>query len=104
MVASHTEAFPAVPLEAMLAGTALITTRLPGIALYAEEGVNCEMFTSGDQKELAIKLTQLLADPGLRDTLADRGRAASAHFKWPEIARQYEQILAGICRVDAAGP
>jgi glycosyltransferase involved in cell wall biosynthesis len=104
VVASHTEAFPAVPLEAMLAGAALITTRLPGVSSYAEEGVNCEMFTSGDEKELGIKLTQLLTDPRLRDTLASRGRAAAARFNWPEIARQYEQILAGLCRVDAAGP
>lgn len=104
VVASHTEAFPAVPLEAMFAGTALITTRLPGIAEYAREGVNCEMFTSGDERELASKLTLLLANPELRGTLAARGPAATARFSWPDIAREYERILAGLCRADALEP
>jgi glycosyltransferase involved in cell wall biosynthesis len=97
VVASHTEAFPAVPLEAMLAGTAVITSRLAGMAAYAVEGVNCEMFKSGDEKELAAKLTRLLTYPHLRSTLVAGGLAAAARFTWPDIARQYELILAGLC-------
>jgi glycosyltransferase involved in cell wall biosynthesis len=104
VVASHSEAFPAVPLEAMLAGTALITTRLPGIAEYAKEGVNCEMFTPGDEKELATKLTLLLAHPEFRGTLAGRGPAAAARFSWPDIAREYERILVGLCHADWREP
>jgi len=94
VVASLTEAFPAVPLEAMLAGTALVTCKLPGITTYAVEGVNCEMFTAGDEKELAFKLTRVLSDAGLRNALVRAGVAAAARFSWPRVAREYERVLA----------
>lgn len=96
VVASHTEAFPAVPLEAMLAGTTLVTSRLPGISTYAVEGVNCEMFTAGDEKELAVKLTRVLSDGDLRDALVTAGLAAAARFSWPSVASEYELLLAGL--------
>jgi glycosyltransferase involved in cell wall biosynthesis len=96
VVASLTEAFPAVPLEAMLAGTALITSRLPGVESYAVEGKNCEMFTAGDEKELADKLSCLLVDHGLRNALVRGGSAAARRFSWPNVASQYERLLAGL--------
>jgi glycosyltransferase involved in cell wall biosynthesis len=96
VVASHTEAFPAVPLEAMLAGTALVTSRLPGIRTYAVEGVNCEMFTAGDENELAVTLSRLLADADLRTTLATAGAAVARRFSWPSVAREYERLLVGL--------
>lgn len=101
VVASHTEAFPAVPLEAMLAGTALIVSRLPGVEGYAVEGVNCMMFKAGDERELATKLRRLLCDAQLRDALVTAGLATAARFKWSNVARQYEFLLAQlICPTD----
>jgi glycosyltransferase involved in cell wall biosynthesis len=96
VISSHTEAFPAVPLEAMLAGTAVVTTRLPGLAGYAVEGVNCEMFTPGDETELSVKLGRVLSDDALRESLVRAGLVAAARFNWPGIARDYERLLARI--------
>lgn len=93
VVTSHTEAFPAVPLEAMLAGTAVVTSRLPSVQAYAREGVNCEMFTPGDEHELASKLARVLHEVRLQDKLVAGGLAAAACFRWPSVAGQYELLL-----------
>ena len=96
VVASLTEAFPAVPLEAMLAGTALVSSRLPAIATYAVEGTNCEMFTPGDEKELAVKLARVLSNPDLRQRFAQEGPLVARRFEWSSVAAEYEQLFADL--------
>lgn len=100
VVASYTEAFPAVPLEAMLAGTSLVTSRLPGITTYAVQGVHCEMFTAGDAKDLAAKLSRLLADADLRTSLVTAGSAVAKRFSWQSVANEYELQLVGLSQGD----
>ncbi len=96
VVASLTEAFPAVPLEAMLAGTALVSSRLPTIAAYAVEGTNCEMFTPGDEKELAVKLSRVLSNPDLRQRFAQEGSLVVRRFEWSSVAAEYEHLMADL--------
>jgi glycosyltransferase involved in cell wall biosynthesis len=93
VVTSHTEAFPAVPLEAMVAGAAVITSRLPGMDSYAIDGTNCEMFAAGNDRELADKLEKVLRDSRLRATLTSAARLTATRFSWARVARDYEQIL-----------
>lgn len=96
VVASHTEAFPAVPLEAMAAGVPLVSTRLPGISSYAVDGKNCDMFCPGDPADLADVLRRILLDEGLRQERILAGRGASARYTWPTVADQYEQLFVSV--------
>jgi glycosyltransferase involved in cell wall biosynthesis len=84
----------------MLAGTSLVTSRLPGITTYAVEGVHCEMFTAGDAQELAVKVSRLLADAELRTALVTAGSAVAKRFSWQSVASEYELQLIGLTQGD----
>jgi glycosyltransferase involved in cell wall biosynthesis len=90
---SHTEAFPAVPLEAMLAGTALITSDLPSIASYATDGSDCLMFTPGDEEQLAGRIEELIGDEGRRRELVDAAVDTARRFDWGSVSRAYGDLL-----------
>ncbi|MHB8241796.1 MAG: glycosyltransferase family 4 protein [Solirubrobacteraceae bacterium] len=69
---ARAEAMPMVLTEAMSLGRPFVSTPVGGIPELAAAGGM--LATVGDESELADRLTDVLADPGLARTIGERGR------------------------------
>jgi len=76
---TRAETFGVVQLEAMACGKPVVSTNLPtGVPWVNRAGETGLVVEPGDAPGLARALNTLLADPGLRTRLGDRGRASVA--------------------------
>lgn len=87
---SRYEGFGLVPLEAMLAGTPVVTTRSSSIpevagdaALYAE---------IGDPDSLAERITQVLSCSDLASTLKARGTEQAKNYNWATASHKFLKL------------
>lgn len=87
---SHHESLGLVNLEAMAAGTPVVTTRIDAIEEYISNGENGVLVPPGDVRALTDALDQLAGDPDLRTRLAASGRATASQFSWSSQARKIE--------------
>jgi glycosyltransferase involved in cell wall biosynthesis len=99
LIGSRYETFGVALIEAMAAGSAVISTRVGGCAEILRDGETGRLIPSEDPQAMADAALQLLSDP----TLALRlGRAAqtdvAARFAPDVIAREVAAFLAPICR------
>lgn len=69
------DAFPTTVTEAQLVGAPLVASAVGGVPEQVRDGETAILFPRGDAGRLAGVLTNLIADPGLREAL---GTAASA--------------------------
>ena len=95
------EGFGLPVLEAMAAGTAVLTSdrsSLPEVA-----GDAALLVDPTDAGAIAAGLERLLAEPGLRDDLALRGRARAATFTWERTAQATLAYLRSVTSTFAAG-
>jgi glycosyltransferase involved in cell wall biosynthesis len=90
---SRVESFPRVILEAMASGLPIITTPVYGIREQVQENVNALFYQPGNARELADRLTSLLADPGLRQRLADNSKPVL------ETLQDFDTMLSSYGRV-----
>lgn len=72
---SHEEGFSNSILEGMIAGRAVVATRVGGGPEAVEDGVTGRLVEPGDPAALADAISPLLADPALRARMGDAGRA-----------------------------
>lgn len=80
------EAFGLVLLEAMACGTPVVASNLPGVRSVFHNGVEGFAVTPGDEKELARKLWQILADDLLRKKMSEAAlRLAIEKYDWDKI-------------------
>lgn len=98
---SLAEGFGLPPLEAMAAGTPVLSsnaTSLPEVV-----GSAALLFSPRDPNSLVEQLVRLLHEPGLREELGRRGAARAQAFTWERTAREtlavYEEVLAKARRV-----
>ncbi len=96
VMASETEAFPAVPLEAMKAGVPIIATPVGGVNEYAEDNENILIFPVGDVTSLVAQISRVIADAALRERLATGGIVTANRYRWSEIAENYETLLRSV--------
>lgn len=75
-MASFSEGLPISIMEAMAIGVPVVTTWISGIPELAEDGVTAVTVAPGNAEALAAGLTQLIADPLLRETMVVNARAA----------------------------
>lgn len=88
------EQFGRVLVEALWCGTPLVGSDSGEIPWVIETTGGGLVFPEGDDEELADRLGQLRRDPGLRDTLARRGRARSVElFSVEAVADRMEEVL-----------
>ncbi|HVF79585.1 MAG TPA: glycosyltransferase, partial [Solirubrobacteraceae bacterium] len=81
------EGFGLTALEAMHAGVPVIAARSPGLAeTCAGAALYVDPYDAG---ALAHELGRVATDPGLRATLAARGRRRAAAFSWRASARAH---------------
>lgn len=91
------ESFGQVNLEAMAAGTPVVTTPMVAAAPdYVVPGQNGELVAAGDAAALAKALTRILGDPDLVERMGSQARAASLAYDWRDVARRHLDLYASL--------
>lgn len=88
---SHQEAFPIPLTEAMACGTAMVTSRVNGLAEIAGEAAL--LVDPDNDADIAAAVGRVLADPDLRAGLERAALARSPRFSWEACARRTLEIL-----------
>jgi len=97
VISSDYEAGPITMLEAMIAETPVVSTRIRGFPELARDGVEALLVSPGDYKALASVILRVLMDNSLSRNLAINGRRFALRFTWDEVARRtidvYREVL-----------
>lgn len=99
LIASRYETFGVALIEAMAAGSAVVSTRVGGCAEILRDGETGMLVPSEDPAALADACLALLADPALVQRLGAAARAdVAARFSADSVAREVDAFLAPLCR------
>lgn len=90
---SHHESWCMTNIEAMAAGTPVVTSDLPAIREYAEDGENCLLVTPKSPGEIAEAIESILNDEELADRLVTGGERTARRYSWEQQARELETYL-----------
>jgi glycosyltransferase-like protein len=88
------EGFGLAVLEAMSAGTPVVTSDLPVFREYLVNGTDALLVPVGDVDTLARSLSQALAPGRLRDELIRNGRRVASRFTWAASAQLHLAVYA----------
>jgi alpha-1,3-rhamnosyl/mannosyltransferase len=98
---SLAEGFGLPVVEAMAAGTAVVTSDCSSLAEVA--GDAARLVDPADTASIRAGLEEVLSDPGLRARLVARGREHAAAFNWERTARETLDYLTSVTSTFAAG-
>ena len=91
------ESFGVILIEALAAGAPIVASDLDAFARVLEHGEAGVLVRRGDAGALAEALCALLADPGRRAELSERGSKVAAGYDWSVLARRilavYETVV-----------
>ena len=82
-----------INLEAGACRKPVVATRVGGIPEVVEDGVNGFLVEPGDVSRLAERVTQLIADPALRNRLGEAGRVKVEQDFTARPVREFETLL-----------
>ena len=89
---SHYELFGMVALEAMACGTPVIASEVGGLGFLVQNGKTGYTIPNGDPEVLCDKLSTLLNDPSLRETMGRRAAEYAQSYTWDKIAAQIVKV------------
>jgi N-acetylglucosaminyl-diphospho-decaprenol L-rhamnosyltransferase len=99
------EAFGRVACEALVAGTAVVSSRVGAVPEVLRDGETALLVEPGDPDELTAAVETLLGDDDLRTRLAERGRVDVLSRFTPELAlARFSEALATLGLEEAAAP
>lgn len=98
VLASQSESFGVVFLEAWACRKPVIGTNMGAVASLVKDGEDGVLFTAGDAEDLLQKINTLAADKNLRQRLGANGHAKAVNnYSWPVIVKKYrDAYLLGI--------
>lgn len=103
-LASTWEGLPRAILEAMASGLPVVATAVGGIGEVVDEGTTGFLTPAGDAPALAVRLTTLLADRGLRAAMGARGQArVRAEFSVEQMVARTVAVYHELCGSPVAG-
>lgn len=91
VIASRDEGGPMALLEAMASGVPLVSTRVGMCIDLIEEGSNAFLADVEDADFLAERVSELLDDDDLRQSVVDNGLRTARDHTWASIARRYNE-------------
>lgn len=101
VLASVSEGFPLVALEAMAASKAVVMTRSGGQQEVVEDGVSGLLVPPGDARGLAVGIGELLANPERAAEMAWRARCrVEADFTVEKMLREHETLYERLLEVE----
>jgi len=94
---SHYESFGMVALEAMACGTPVIASEVGGLAYLVRDGETGFTIPDGEPDALCEKISWLLNDSKLHETMSQRAVEYAQDYAWEKIAKQivgvYQSLL-----------
>jgi glycosyltransferase involved in cell wall biosynthesis len=99
-VIPHSNAYrsPIKLFEYMARGRAILAARTESIALILRDGENGLLFEPENDKALKDRLSTLIVDSGLRETLGSQAKSDAGRSTWVENARELLRNLSEISR------
>ncbi|HEY2980189.1 MAG TPA: glycosyltransferase family 4 protein, partial [Anaerolineales bacterium] len=95
------ESFGMVALEAMACGTPVIASQVGGLAYLVRDGETGFTVPDEDPDALCEKLTALLGDAELRQSMGKRAAEYARDYAWEKIAAQIVEVYKGLVEVRA---
>jgi glycosyltransferase involved in cell wall biosynthesis len=92
---SKYEGFGLAPLEAMAAGTPVVTTRVGALPEVVGDGAR--LVSSGDADELSAALDSLIDDSAERASVIGAGRARASRYSWDACAEGIVNLYRRLC-------
>lgn len=81
-------------LEALLAGSPVLASKVEGVVDVIESGKSGKLVEPGNEEELGQAILELLENPDMRKKLGQAGRQhAKAHYSIERMSRQYESLI-----------
>ncbi|MCK5558595.1 MAG: glycosyltransferase, partial [Candidatus Hydrogenedentes bacterium] len=93
VLSTRSEVFNVSVLEAMAAGTPVITSDVPGFEEMFEDGREGLKTPPGDADALAAAIDRLLGDPELRARLSIAGRRRAEKFRRESMCEKFLELL-----------
>jgi glycosyltransferase involved in cell wall biosynthesis len=98
ILSSSWENFPHAVVEALAAGTPVISTATGGVAEVVADGVNGLLVPSGDSAALAAAIRRYFADDELRARLRAAAASSVAAYAPERVLERLEQLLVSVAR------
>jgi glycosyltransferase involved in cell wall biosynthesis len=98
LLSSSWENFPHTVVEALAVGTPVIATAVGGVPELVRDGSNGLLVPAGDAGALADAIRRVVAEPGLRERLAEAAPRSVEHLEPDLLYTRLEEILVRAAR------